>query len=41
MHDYNFKGYPGAKAAVQQFCKEESIPYIPVSDYYGSVIIAK
>ncbi|MEK8196569.1 TylF/MycF/NovP-related O-methyltransferase [Lysinibacillus sp. FSL M8-0134] len=41
VHDYNFKGYPGAKAAVQQFCKEESIPYIPVSDYYGSVIIAK
>lgn len=41
IHDYNFPTYPGVKAAVQRFCNEYSIPYIPMSDYFGSVVIAK
>lgn len=41
IHDYNFKRYAGVKAAVREFCEEYAIPYIPMSDYFGSVVIGK
>lgn len=41
IHDYNFSLYSGVKEAVRKFCTEQDISYIPVSDYFGSVIITK
>lgn len=41
VHDYNNKEYEGAKAAVREYCKKNDIPYVPMSDSWGSVIIAK
>ena len=41
VHDYNFPTYSGVKQAVKKFCVEEDINYVPMSDYFGSVIIMK
>ena len=41
VHDYNNKGYEGAKAAVREYTAKMGISYTPVSDAWGSVIIAK
>lgn len=41
VHDYNFPTYSGVKEAVRKFCDEKDINYVPVSDYFGSVIITK
>lgn len=41
VHDYNNAIYKGAKEAVKHFCQEHGIPFIPVSDSLGTVIIAK
>jgi len=41
VHDYNNKGYEGAKSAVRDFCQQQGIGYTPMSDGWGSVIIAK
>jgi O-methyltransferase len=41
IHDYNNDGYKGAKQAVQKFCKENKIAYVPIADSGGTVIIAK
>jgi len=41
VHDYNLPVYKGVKNAVQKFCSELGIGYVPISDYHGSVVIAK
>ena len=41
IHDYNNSGYEGAKTAVREFCRKNNIGYVPMSDSWGSVIIAK
>lgn len=41
IHDYNNNIFNGAKLAVRKYCEENSIPYIPISDRLGTVIIAK
>ncbi|TCT14025.1 macrocin-O-methyltransferase TylF [Natranaerovirga pectinivora] len=41
VHDYNHPDYTGVKKAVKQACKELGINYIPLSDYFGSVVISK
>lgn len=41
VHDYNNAIFKGAKEAVRNFCSENSIPYVPISDNLGTVIIAK
>lgn len=41
VHDYNEDGYPGAKDAILKYCSENGIPYVPIPDASGSVIIAK
>lgn len=41
VHDFNFEKYMGVKEAVRTFCAEAGIGYVPVSDYFGSVLIAK
>jgi O-methyltransferase len=41
IHDYNNDGYKGAKEAVQLYCKEHNIAYLPIADSGGTVVIAK
>jgi O-methyltransferase len=41
IHDYNNENYSGAKVAVRNFCKENNIPYFPLSDAAGSAVISK
>jgi O-methyltransferase len=41
VHDYNNSGYPGCKKAVREFCAEQNIPYVPLPDIGGSVVIRK
>ena len=41
VHDYNNDLYPGAKQAVHEFCAQQNIAYTPITDSWGTVIIAK
>jgi O-methyltransferase len=41
VHDYNNEKYKGVKEAVRQFCKENSLNFVPITDPYGTVIIGK
>ncbi|MGC1782519.1 MAG: TylF/MycF/NovP-related O-methyltransferase [Acidobacteriaceae bacterium] len=41
LHDYNNSDYPGAKAAVQKYCKEMGISYFPLVDPCGTAVITK
>jgi O-methyltransferase len=41
IHDFNNDGYKGARKAVEQFCFEQSLGFIPIPDSGGSAIIAK
>lgn len=41
IHDYNHPNYKGVKKAVKEFCAENKINVVPMSDYFGSAIISK
>lgn len=41
VHDFNHPSYKGVKLAVKNFCTEIGLSYVPVSDFFGSVIITK
>jgi O-methyltransferase len=41
IHDFNNDMYKGARQAVEQFCRENSISYVPLPDSGGSAIIPK
>jgi len=41
VHDFNNDRYKGARKAVEQFCAEQNIGFVPLPDSGGSVIIAK
>lgn len=41
VHDFNNDHYQGARKAVEQFCEEQNIPFVPIPDSGGSAIIAK
>lgn len=41
IHDYNNKSCIGVKEAVDQFCEENLLNFIPIADYCGSVVITK
>jgi O-methyltransferase len=41
IHDYNNDEYKGVKEAVREFCNQQQCSYTPMSDAWGSVIIAK
>jgi O-methyltransferase len=41
IHDFNNDSYKGARRAVEQFCSEKAIGYLPIPDSGGSAIIAK
>lgn len=41
VHDYHNHEYPGAKEAVEKFCVEMSVAFVPFPDNGGSVVIRK
>jgi O-methyltransferase len=41
IHDFNNDAYKGARQAVEQFCAEQKINYLPVPDLGGSAVIIK
>lgn len=38
VHDYNNTAFPGAKQAVRDFAERRCVPFIPVTDAYGTAI---
>jgi len=41
IHDFNNDDYKGARKAVEQFCEEEHINFLPLPDLCGTAIITK
>ncbi|MFT3932969.1 MAG: TylF/MycF/NovP-related O-methyltransferase [Chitinophagaceae bacterium] len=41
IHDFNNDEYKGARKAVEQFCTEQQISFVPMPDAGGSAIISK
>lgn len=41
IHDFNNDSYKGARKAVEQFCEEFKINYMPIPDVGGSAVISK
>jgi len=41
IHDFNNEAYKGARHAVEKFCSEEQINYLPIPDAGGSAVIMK
>jgi len=41
VHDFNNDNYKGARKAVEQFCFEQGIGFIPIPDFGGSAIIVR
>lgn len=41
VHDYNNSNFPGARAAVRRFAADSGIPFVPVTDPYGTAIFAR
>jgi O-methyltransferase len=41
IHDFNNDAYPGSRSAVEQFCSEQKINFLPIPDVGGSAIIIK
>jgi O-methyltransferase len=38
VHDYNNSNFPGAKQAVLEFAETRGVPFVPVTDAYGTAI---
>ncbi len=41
IHDYNNDLYPGSKQAVREFCDKYAVPFVPITDSWGTVVISK
>jgi O-methyltransferase len=41
IHDYNNSAYPGVRQAVLEFCRPAAIPFVPIPDGFGSVVLGK
>jgi O-methyltransferase len=41
IHDFNNDSYKGARKAVEQFCSEQGVNFVPLPDSGGSAIISK
>ncbi len=41
IHDFNNDNYPGTRKAVERFCIENNISFVPIPDSAGSAIICK
>jgi O-methyltransferase len=41
IHDVNNEEYKGARQALEQFCAEQGIGFVPLADYSGTAVISK
>ena len=41
IHDYDNRGAPGVRVAVDEYCQKHGLTQIPIPDQYGSVVISK
>ena len=41
VHDFNNDHYKGTRKAVEQYCREQNINFVPIPDSGGSVILTK
>jgi O-methyltransferase len=41
IHDFNNDSYKGSRQAVEQFCSEQNINFVPLPDAGGSAVICK
>ena len=41
IHDFNNDSYRGSRQAVEQFCSEENINFVPIPDSGGTAVISK
>ena len=41
IHDFNNDNYPGTRKAVEKFCEEKNISFVPIPDLAGSAILIK
>lgn len=41
IHDVNNEEYKGARQAVEQFCREQHIGFMPLADFSGTAVICK
>ena len=41
VHDFNNDNYKGSRSAVEQYCKEQHLNYLPLPDSGGSAILVK
>lgn len=41
VHDFNNDSYKGSRKAVEQFCSEQGINFVPIPDAGGSAVICK
>ena len=41
IHDFNNDAYKGTREAVEKFCREQHISFLPIPDLGGSVVIIK
>lgn len=41
IHDFNNDSYKGSRKAVEQFCSEQNINFVPLPDAGGSAVICK
>lgn len=41
VHDFNNDNYKGSRSAVEQFCKEQKLNFLPLPDSGGTAIIMK
>ena len=39
IHDYNSTQFPGVKKAVKEFCMENDVFVVPLSDMHGSAVL--
>lgn len=41
LHDFNNNDYPGARAAVTEYCRKHAVAYFPLIDPCGTAVISK
>lgn len=41
VHDYNNMLYEGTRRAVIEYCDKNEISYVPIPDFFGSIVICK
>lgn len=41
IHDFNNAAYKGARKAVEQFCREQGVSFVPIPDSGGTAVIVK